>query len=136
MHHCSFDGHHVLNIWSKKFAKKCALERNYSWYTLELQFATTIIQAWLSQKINGFKFFAPAQFCKCSRNVQICSIKISTKIWGMSCCGMLIYTQNHFWLQYFLIFCILTEFLHFILFLSSPFFHLYFVENISSFNDP
>ena len=49
--HCSFDGHHVLNMVEKICKKKIVtLEQNYSWYTSELQFATTIIQAWLSQK--------------------------------------------------------------------------------------
>ena len=50
-HQCSFDRHHVLNMVEKICKKKIVtLEQNYSWYTLELQFATTIIQAWLSQK--------------------------------------------------------------------------------------
>ena len=55
-HHCSFDGHHVLNIWSKNCAKKRLRTKLFMVY-IRIAICYNNYSGLVKPKINGFKSF-------------------------------------------------------------------------------
>ena len=55
-HHCSFDGHQVLNIWSKNFAKKRLRTKLFMVY-IRITICYNNYSGLVKPKINGFKSF-------------------------------------------------------------------------------
>ena len=55
-HHCSFDGHHVLNIWSKKFAKKRLRTKLFMVY-IRIAICYNNYSGLIKPNTNGFKSF-------------------------------------------------------------------------------